>query len=74
MRDNLLSALFGSNQFTGAAHTQTVTLLTMIGSISIIVFICIALSAVIRHATILALRIAARTRRRAMLRIQSRQP
>lgn len=74
MRDNLLSALFGSDQFTGAEHTQTVTLLTTIGGISAIILIGIFISLIIRHLTILSLRVASRIRRRNIMRLQDRRP
>lgn len=69
MRDNLLSDFFDPNQFTGAGHTQTVTLLAAIGVISGVILISIGVSLVVRHLTILSLRMSARTTRRNVARL-----
>ncbi len=73
MRENLLSTFFGPEQFTGAEHTQTVSLLTTIGIISAVILIGIAISLIARHIAIVSLRLSARSRRRAM-RLQGKRP
>lgn len=51
-----LSSVFDFNQFTGFEHVRITTLLTILGLISIGVWIVIALSIVVRHLATFALR------------------
>ena len=51
-----LSSVFDFNQFTGLEHVRITTLLTILGLISIGIWIIIALSIVVRHLATFALR------------------
>jgi hypothetical protein len=49
MLPELLSTVFDFNQFTGFEHVRATTLLTVLGLISIAIWIIIAISMAVRH-------------------------
>ncbi|MNH50227.1 hypothetical protein D3C73_18380 [compost metagenome] len=51
-----LSTVFDFNQFTGFEHVRTTTLLTILGLLSIAIWIIIALSMIVRHLATFVLR------------------
>ncbi|MDT4870216.1 hypothetical protein FQZ97_1052830 [compost metagenome] len=56
MSPDFLSAIFDFNQFTGFEHVRITTLLTILGLISIGIWIIIAASLVVRHLATFVLR------------------
>lgn len=59
MVQDFLTTVFNPNQFTGSEHVYITALLSVLGVISGVVWICIGMSMVIRHLIILALRTSA---------------